>query len=195
MTPARRAAEALFAPAPPHDAANPAPQVIVRRRKVAAQPLAPESQSAEGPAADGPRGPKIYRIQKTLSDIAPHEAEESTLGQSSTAQPEDGRRRRRVREERIPSTPVVTRLKVGDDADQTTEKSSSVLSPDSTSLGALERELVQKAQQRLDETLAQIQAAASWTCSDGSLDADWQRLASVADRTLEDIKLALAKYR
>ena len=44
-----------------------------------------------------------------------------------------------------------------------------------TSLRALERELVQKAKQRLDETIAQIRAAASWTCSDGSLDADWQR--------------------
>ena len=195
MTPARRAAEALFAPKRPHEAASPAPQVIVRRRKVAAQPLAPASQSAEGPPADGPRDPKIYRLQKTLSDIGPHQAEESTLDQPSTARPEDGRRRRRVREERIPSTPIVTRLKVGDDTDQTAEISSSVLSPGSTSLGALERELVQAAKQRLDETVAQIQAAASWTCSDGSLDADWQRLASFADRTLDDIKLALAKYR
>ena len=79
--------------------------------------------------------------------------------------------------------------------DQTAETWRSVLSPGGTSLGSLERELVQKARQRLDETVAQIQAAASWTCSDGSLDADWQRLASFADRTLDDMKLALAKYR
>jgi hypothetical protein len=46
----------------------------------------------------------------------------------------------------------------------------------------------------LDETLAQIQAAASWTCSDGTRDAGWQRLASLADRTMNDIKRALAKY-
>jgi oligoendopeptidase F len=58
----------------------------------------------------------------------------------------------------------------------------------------LERGLLQKATQRLDETLAQIQAAASWTCSDGTRDAGWQRLASLADRTMNDIKLALAKY-
>lgn len=64
-----------------------------------------------------------------------------------------------------------------------------------TSLRALERELVQKAKQRLDETIAQIRAAASWTCSDGSLDADWQRLATFSERILDDIKLALAKYR
>lgn len=195
MTPARRAAEALFAPALPHEAESPAPQVIVRRRKVAAQPLAPASQSAEGPPADGPRDPKIYRLQKTHSAVGPHEAEESTLGQPSTTQPEDGRRRRRVREERIPSTPVVTRLKVGDDTDQTVETRRPVLVPGGTSLGTLESDLVQAAKQRLDETIAQVQAAASWNCSDGSLDADWQRLASVADRTLDDIKLALAKYR
>lgn len=67
--------------------------------------------------------------------------------------------------------------------------------PGGTSLGTLESDLVQAAKQRLDETIAQVQAAASWNCSDGSLDADWQRLASVADRTLDDIKLALAKYR
>lgn len=78
--------------------------------------------------------------------------------------------------------------------DRTVETWRSVL-PGGTSLGALERELVRKAKQRLDETLAQVQAAASWKCSDGSLDADWQRLASVSDRTLADIKLALAKYR
>ena len=41
------------------------------------------------------------------------------------------------------------------------------------SLGTLERELVQKATQRLDETIAQVQAAASWKCRDGSLDAEW----------------------
>ena len=63
------------------------------------------------------------------------------------------------------------------------------------SLGTLERELVQKATQRLDETIAQVQAAASWKCSDGSLDAEWQRLASLSDRTLQDIKQALANYR
>jgi hypothetical protein len=100
-----------------------------------------------------------------------------------------------VREERIPSTPVVTRLKVGDDTDQTVEARRSVLVPGGTSLGTLERELVQKAEQRLDETLAQVQAAASWKCSDGSLDADWQRLSSLSDRTLDDIKRALEKYR
>jgi hypothetical protein len=193
MTPARRAAEALFAPALPREAAGPAPQVIVRRRKVAAQPLAPASQGAEGQPADGPRDPKIYRLQKTSSAVAPHEAEESTLSQPSTTQPADGRRRR-VREERIPSTPVVTRLKVGDDTDQTVETWRSVL-PGGTSLGTLERELVQKAKQRLDETLAQVQAAASWKCSDGSLNADWQRLSSLSDRTLDDIKRALEKYR
>jgi hypothetical protein len=193
MTPAQRAAEALFAPALPREAAGPAPQVIVRRRKVAAQPLAPASQGAEGQPADGPRDPKIYRLQKTSSAVAPHEAEESTLGQPSTTQPADGRRRR-VREERIPSTPVVTRLKVGDDTDQTVETWRSVL-PGGTSLGTLERELVQKAKQRLDETLAQVQAAASWKCCDGSLDADWQRLSRLADRTLDDIKRALEKYR
>jgi hypothetical protein len=99
-----------------------------------------------------------------------------------------------VREERIPSTPVVTRLKVGDDTDQTVETWRSVL-PGGTSLGTLERELVQKAKQRLDETLAQVQAAASWKCCDGSLDADWQRLSRLADRTLDDIKRALEKYR
>jgi hypothetical protein len=100
-----------------------------------------------------------------------------------------------VRKERIPSTPVVTRLKVGgDDTGQTVETSRSVLSPGGTSLGALECELRQKATQRLDETLAEIQAAASWTCSDGTRDAGWQRLASLADRTMNDIKLALAKY-
>jgi hypothetical protein len=193
MTPARRAAEALFAPALPREAAGPAPQVIVRRRKVAAQPLAPVSLVAEGRPADGPRDPKIYRLQKTSSAVGPHEAEESTLGQPSTTQPEDGRRRR-VREERRPSTPVVTRLKVDGDMDRTVETWGSVL-PGGTSLGALERELVRKAKQRLDETIAQVQAAASWKCSDGSLDADWQRLASVSHRTLADIKLALAKYR
>ena len=193
MTPARRAAEALFAPALPREAAGPAPQVIVRRRKVAAaQPLAPVSQSAEGQPADGPRDPKVYRLQ-TGSAVGPREAEESTLGQPPTTQPPEGRRRR-VREERIPSTPVVTRLKVGDDTDQTVETWRSVL-PGGTSLGTLERELVQKAKQRLDETLAQVQAAASWKCCDGSLDADWQRLSRLADRTLDDIKRALEKYR
>jgi hypothetical protein len=192
MTPARRAAEALFSPALPREAASPAPQVIVLRRKVAAQPLAPASQGAERQPADGPRDPKIYRLQKTSSAVGPHEAEESTLGQPSTTQLPDGRRRR-VREERIPSTPVVTRLKVGGDADQTVETTRSVLGPGGTSLGTLERELVQKAMQRLDETLAQVQAAASWKCCDGSLDADWQRLSRLADQTLDDIKRALEK--
>lgn len=192
MTPARRAAEAVFAPALPHEAASPPPQVIVRRRKVAAEQLAPASHGAEGPPADGPRDPKVYRLQKTLPASEPREAEESTLGQPLTTPPEDGRRRRRVREERIPSTPVVTRLKVGDDTDQTVETWRS--GPGGTSLGTLERELVQKAKQRLDETIAQIQVAASWKCSDGSLDAAWQRLASVSDRISEDIKLALAHY-
>jgi hypothetical protein len=127
MTPARRAAEALFAPALLHEAASPVPQVIVRRRKVAAQQLAPASQSAEGAPADGTRDPKVYRLQKTIPASEPREAEESTLGQPLTTPPEDGGRRRRVREERIPSTPVVTRLEVGDDTDQAVETSRSVI--------------------------------------------------------------------
>jgi hypothetical protein len=203
---ARQAAEALFAPLPPPTPEAPAPQVIVRRRRVALPPAGDAAAAGEDEAPATPaRDSKVFRVEAPLepgadagAEVAAEAEAEADAAAAAAEQAERSRRRRAVREDRLPGAPVVTRLKedAASAAARLPSASTSASGSSREGLSRIERELVQRAQQRLDATLAEIEAMQRYqfVTSAPALERDWSRIEKQVEKTALEIREALAKY-
>jgi hypothetical protein len=175
---ARALAELAFAPAP-HEQ-GPAPQVIVRRRRIQLPLLAPEK------AADDAQThvPRVFLARQPLVGVENTEATAGDPGPVAADVTEAPvRRSERIGHEKRARTLRV--VLVEPPADRVP---AAVAQP-----GAEADAAIARAMAGLQSTLTQIGQAQDFTLVDDSLDGEWQGLAAAAQRLERDLQSVLAE--